>query len=147
MAIVTANSLKPRAIKEKSDPGARMRATAYTGFAVGVVAFVFSFIPYGVVLGLPAGLVMGLKFGGATYLRYLVLRFLLASTGATPWRLIPFLEEAARLDFLRRTGGVGYQFRHSLLREYFADFSETATTRRHTLIHRDADNHSDKHSA
>jgi hypothetical protein len=127
LTIVTVNSITPRnveinEIKKKSDPGARMRTTAYTGFVVSSVGFVVCSLVYGLVLGVPAALIIWLKFGGATYLRYLFLRFLLASTGVTPWRFVKLLEEAVRLDFLRPSVGAGYQFSHSKLLDHFVDY-------------------------
>jgi class 3 adenylate cyclase len=80
----------------------------------------------GMVLGLQVGIAvalgLGLRRGGAAYLRHLSLRWLLSRRRLVPWDYIAFLEHATGLILLRRRGG-GYEFMHRLLLEYFASVS------------------------
>lgn len=50
---------------------------------------------------------------------YLITRLALFLSGHLPWRLMPFLEDAHRLGFLRQVGPV-YQFRHAELQDRLA---------------------------
>ncbi|WP_146246491.1 hypothetical protein [Actinoplanes xinjiangensis] len=55
----------------------------------------------------------------SAWLTYTVVRLWLAARGRLPWRLMPFLADAAGRGVLRRNGAV-YQFRHERLRAYLA---------------------------
>lgn len=72
----------------------------------------------GLFVGLIGGLLLGLYFGGATYLQHYVLRYLLWSRGAMPWHYVRFLDEATERILLQKVGG-GYRFIHPLFQEYF----------------------------
>lgn len=74
----------------------------------------------GLLIGLSAGLLVELLYGGLASFRHYVLRFLLWRRGAVPWRYVPFLDYAAERILLRKVGG-GYIFLHRLLLDYFAD--------------------------
>ncbi len=69
--------------------------------------------------GLSIGLLAGLLNGGIACLRHYTLRFLLWREGSIPWKLSPFLDEAARHILLRKVGG-GYTFIHRLFLDYIA---------------------------
>jgi hypothetical protein len=58
-------------------------------------------------------------FGLQPILRHYFLRYLLYKKGVMPLNVIPFLEYATRLGFLKRIGG-GYTFYHRELRDYLA---------------------------
>ena len=73
----------------------------------------------GLVFGLPVGLVFGLRYGGDSCLRHVVLRLLLIHNGSTPWNHVRFLNHAAKRILLRKVGG-GYAFIHRMLLDYFA---------------------------
>jgi hypothetical protein len=75
-------------------------------------------------LGLSAGMLVGLLRGGLASFRHYVLRFLLWRTGAVPWLYVRFLDYAAERILLRKVGG-GYIFIHRLLLEYFASLDTT----------------------
>jgi hypothetical protein len=80
------------------------------------------------------GLVCGLQSGGLACLQHYLLRLLLIRNRSMPRQLLPFLDHAARLSFLRRVGG-GYMFAHRMLLEHFADqysASATASSSTHT---------------
>jgi hypothetical protein len=57
---------------------------------------------------------------GAVLIQHYSLRFVLTRNELLPQRLIPFLEYAVDLIFLRRVGG-SYIFVHRLLMEHFAE--------------------------
>src|SRR2546426_2853898 len=76
-------------------------------------------LSYGWEIGLPVGLLVILFMGGLAWWQHWVLRFLLWRSGATPWRLVPLLDEAAQRILLRKVGG-GYRFIHDLFRDYLA---------------------------
>ena len=78
----------------------------------------------GLIVGLSAGLLVGLFYGGLASFRHYVLRSLLWRTGAVPWRYVPFLDYAAEHILLGKVGG-GYIFVHRLLQEYFASLEST----------------------
>ncbi|MFD1365961.1 hypothetical protein [Actinoplanes sichuanensis] len=56
----------------------------------------------------------------SAWLTYTVVRLWFAARGWLPWRLMPFLADAARRGVLRRNGAV-YQFRHERLRGHLAE--------------------------
>jgi len=74
------------------------------------------FIEFLLFLGLYATHIVFYLRGGFALVQHAVLRFLLAATGALPWRLRSFLDECADREILRRVGA-GYMFRHHLLQE------------------------------
>lgn len=74
----------------------------------------------GLIVGLIAGPIVGLDFGGAAAIKHYLLRWMLARSNCLPWKLVPFLDHATDLVFLRKVGG-GYIFVHRLLMEHFAE--------------------------
>jgi DNA-binding SARP family transcriptional activator/DNA polymerase III delta prime subunit len=78
---------------------------------------------YGIAVGITAGLndmlIGGIIVGGIACIRHFVLRLLLWRAGYVPWNYARFLDYAADLLFLQKTGG-SYIFTHRLLMEYFA---------------------------
>ncbi|GAC1475490.1 MAG: hypothetical protein PVS3B1_21110 [Ktedonobacteraceae bacterium] len=76
------------------------------------------------IIGLSAGLLVGLLNGGLACLRHYVLRFLLRRNGSIPRNYPRFLDFAAKRILLRKVGG-GYIFVHRLLLEYFASLDDT----------------------
>ena len=75
------------------------------------------------ILGPFIGVSVGLAKGGFACIQHVVLRFFLWLTGALPWRVIRFLNQATGSILLYRVGG-GYIFAHRLLLEYFADLDD-----------------------
>lgn len=69
------------------------------------------------------GLAAGLGFGLGAFLLGTVLQFLLWRANCLPWRLVPFLDEAAERLFLRKVGG-SYIFVHRLLLEFLASLEK-----------------------
>lgn len=69
--------------------------------------------------GLLVGLVLGLRHGGAAYLRHRALRRQLVRNGSLPRDHIAFYEHAVSLGLLRRRAG-GYEFLHRLLLDHLA---------------------------
>ncbi|HUM70205.1 MAG TPA: hypothetical protein PLK31_15340, partial [Chloroflexota bacterium] len=86
---------------------------------------------FGLIIGLIAGLIGGLDYGGKTFMRHYVLRWLLARQGVLPFPfkdrlLIVYLDTMADRIFLRRVGG-GWVFIHRTLLDYFASLHPDAT--------------------
>jgi serine/threonine protein kinase len=86
---------------------------------------------YGVVRGVAYGLGIGLLAwlfgGGDAWIKHLILRLLLSSSGSIPWNYSRFLDYAAEHLLLRKIGG-GYIFIHDLFREYMAVLEPTLPT-------------------
>ncbi len=77
----------------------------------------------GLMWGLFWGLTSGLsEKGGGEALKFDVLRWLLVREGAIPWHYFRFLRTVSDLLMLHQVGGA-VQFRHLLLRDYFADLT------------------------
>jgi hypothetical protein len=69
-------------------------------------------------IGVPVGVTVG--FVGSAWIRWVATgRIILPLMGQLPWRVITFLEDAARLGVLRQAGPV-YQFRHARLQDRLA---------------------------
>lgn len=66
------------------------------------------------------GLVVMPLIRGYAVLQHYVLHFLLWRNGFAPLRYVRFLDHAAELLFLRKTGG-GYAFVHRMIMEHFAE--------------------------
>jgi hypothetical protein len=77
-------------------------------------------ITNGLTFGLLFALIAGLNRGGAAVIKHYALRIVLWWKSYTPFNFIKFLDECARLIFLKKVGG-GYIFTHRMLLEYFAD--------------------------
>ncbi|MEU0561517.1 hypothetical protein [Dactylosporangium sp. NPDC006015] len=74
----------------------------------------------GLVYGLPAGLlVAGLVISATAWGQFCLTRIVLWARGATPLRLLSFLDDAYDRGILRRVGSV-HQFRHHLLQDHLA---------------------------
>lgn len=74
---------------------------------------------FGTFLGLSAGLIALLWFGGLDVTQHYTLRFMFRRKDHIPRNYDHFLDYAAKLIFLRKVGG-GYIFIHRLLLEHFA---------------------------
>jgi MFS family permease len=74
----------------------------------------------GLFIGLFIGLIVGLLYGFVALIQHYTLRFVLVRYELIPKRLIPFLDYAVDLIFLRRVGG-SYIFVHRLLMAHFAE--------------------------
>ena len=86
------------------------------GLVVGVgVRFITPEASYGLV----AGVVGALFFGGMAAVQHILVRSMLALSGATPGRFARFLDYAAERSILRKLGG-RYIFAYQLLLEHFA---------------------------
>jgi eukaryotic-like serine/threonine-protein kinase len=107
------------------------------GLAVGLIATCVHGIvngmsqgqAYGLAVGITAGLndmiLGGIITGGIACIRHVVVRLLLWRKGVMPWHYARFLDYAAELLFLQKTGG-SYIFTHRLLMEYFAGLQPEA---------------------
>jgi hypothetical protein len=120
--------LSSEQIEETTRPGQRLKQTFFSTFLVVIsVGLVFGLL-FGLVGGLLVGLIFGLLFGllgGLNYgtfnlFQHYILRFILMRHKFLPGQLVPFLEYAVDLIFLRRVGG-SYIFIHRLLMEHFAE--------------------------
>jgi hypothetical protein len=76
----------------------------------------------GLSLGPYLGLMVGLNRGGSAVIKHYVLRLILWLSGCTPFKFIKFLDQCAKLIFLKKVGG-GYIFVHRMLLDYFADLT------------------------
>ncbi len=90
------------------------------GLIFGLIAERIGGLHIGLSIGLSAALISGLEFGSFAIFMHYALRFILARNSLLPWKLVPFLNYATDLIFLRRVGG-GYIFVHRLLMEHFAE--------------------------
>jgi len=133
--------LRGEQIEETTRPGQRlkqMRSNAFFAFmSSGLIAGLFFGLLAGPIgglsvrliirgligglfIGLFIGLVVGLLYGFVALIQHYTLRFVLARYQLLPTRLIPFLDYAVDLIFLRQVGG-SYIFVHRLLMEHFAE--------------------------
>jgi hypothetical protein len=87
-------------------------------------------LSFGLSGGVFAGLIVGLNRGGSAVLKHYALRLILWLTGNTPFNFIKFLDECAKLIFLKKFGG-GYIFVHRMLLDYFADLTPQSTKGEH----------------
>lgn len=69
------------------------------------------------------GLVVGLVYGGASFLNHYLIRLVLWQRGVMPWHYVRFLEESTERKLLQSFGG-GYRFIHPLIQEYFASLGK-----------------------
>jgi len=74
----------------------------------------------GLFMGIGVGLMIGWSFIGFAITRHYSLRLTIVGHGKMPWRMIPLLNNATELLFLRKVGS-GYIFIHNLLRDHFAE--------------------------
>jgi hypothetical protein len=74
---------------------------------------------FGAIVGFLCGWVAAGLYGMGSVLNHFLLRAQLTRLGCIPWRLLPFLDDAAAHVILYKVGG-GYIFIHRLLQEYFA---------------------------
>jgi eukaryotic-like serine/threonine-protein kinase len=72
------------------------------------------------------GVVVGLNRGGSAVIKHYSLRLILWLNGYTPLKFIKFLDQCAKLIFLKKVGG-GYIFVHRMLLDYFADLNTQST--------------------
>jgi hypothetical protein len=70
-------------------------------------------------VGLIAGGVLGLRFGGLAVLQHYVLRSVLVLRRLAPWPYVRLLEHAGDLLLMQRVGS-GYLFVHATVRDYLA---------------------------
>jgi eukaryotic-like serine/threonine-protein kinase len=75
-------------------------------------------------IGLFAGLLTGLVFGGMDAMKHYILRLILARKGYAPLDYTRFLDYVAKLIFLRKVGG-GYIFIHRTFLEHCAALQRT----------------------
>jgi hypothetical protein len=90
----------------------------------GMRLFIFALF-LGISFGLIIGLIFALLLGLEAFSAHFLLRYRLARSHHLPWRLKPFLDEAAERLLLHKIGG-GYIFAHRLLLDYFAAQGEQA---------------------
>jgi hypothetical protein len=107
----------------------------------GVLTAVLYGLAYNPIVGMAAALhttlavwvVAGLWAGGRDYLQHLTVRALLHRSGLAPWQYMRFLDYAVRRLVLQQVG-LGYQFMHPELLDYFAE--RTNCTIRQNRPHR-----------
>jgi hypothetical protein len=132
LVLMVITGLISEQVAETTYPGQRLKQTVRNTFYFIVLSGLLGGLSFGLIgvllddplifasLGMLCGGVCGLLFGtGPALLRHFALRVILARYQLLPWRLIPFLEHAVDLIFLRRTGG-SYIFVHRTLMEHFA---------------------------
>jgi DNA polymerase III delta prime subunit len=74
--------------------------------------------------GLGLALFLGIGYGGLAGIQHGVLRMILWRSGAIPWNYARFLNYAAQRRLLKPVGG-RYRFIHNLLRDRFAEMSDS----------------------
>jgi NACHT domain len=106
------------------------------GLLTALIAIPFHWLPiwlFAEILGGPLGGLLGGTLGGLSIrlftgvqslVKRFILRCLLSWQDGLPWKLSPFLDEAAERLLLRKVGG-SYIFIHRLLLEYFASLDES----------------------
>src|SRR5262245_16637675 len=103
-------------------PNQGIHQSAWNAIVIGLVfGLVFGLIFWpllGPLFGLVTCLLVGLRSGGSSCLKHLVLRLMLVRSGTAPWNYVAFLDHAADRILLRKVGG-GYVFIHRMLLEYF----------------------------
>jgi hypothetical protein len=77
----------------------------------------------GLIVGLMAGLIVALWYGGLDIIAHYTLRLLLIRQGYIPANYTRFLDYAVDRIFLQKVGG-GYRFIHRSLLEHFAEMAE-----------------------
>ena len=115
-------------VEETTYPGQRLRQTLFSslstvilrGLLGGLLVGLLGGLRNGLLFGLMTGLMTGVVFGLGALIQHFALRYLLIRDGYLPRRLIPFLDYAVDLIFLRRVGG-SYIFIHRLIMEHFAE--------------------------
>jgi DNA polymerase III delta prime subunit len=115
-------------IEETTHTGQRLKQTFFNALfvvtsvlvIVGTVVGLIDRPGVGLGIGLIAALILAMSNGIMSLLQHYSLRLVLARYKMLPWRLIPFLDHAVDLVFLRRVGG-SYIFVHRLLMEHFAE--------------------------
>jgi len=124
---VLISGMRVEQIEETTYPGQRLKQTLFSifsstlifGLTFGLMFGLFVSLLSGLSGGLLGGLYGGLQGGYGSLIQHYSLRLVLARYHLLPLKLIPFLDYAVSLIFLRRVGG-GYIFVHRLLMEHFA---------------------------
>jgi DNA polymerase III delta prime subunit len=143
LGLVT-GGLASRHIEETTHPGQHLRQTLFNAVFVSIITILgvgLTFVMLPMIGKLSSGLndlllnalrgfllfiglilvsTVAFFFGIQALIQHYALRLVLAQYELLPLRLIPFLEYAVDLIFLRRVGG-SYIFIHRLLMEHFAD--------------------------
>jgi hypothetical protein len=78
----------------------------------------------GLILGLILGLIAGANRGGSAVIKHYALRLILWLSGYTPFNYVRYLDQCAKLIFMKKVGG-GYIFIHRMLLDYFADLPQS----------------------
>ncbi|SHG24595.1 NACHT domain-containing protein [Streptoalloteichus hindustanus] len=120
LALGVTAALRPGLVVRPLYPGRGMDDTRRLAFTTAGLAAAFGVVTYGVVFGLPFGVIIALRVGGVHYLRHRLLCRLLAREGEVPAPLRDFLHHAHRHALLTEAGG-GYLFTSLHLRDYFAE--------------------------
>ena len=84
-----------------------------------VVALSIINIDYGLLLGLWAVMV----FGGASFIKHFVVRFLLYRSGKASWNMIKFLDSVSNCYLMKRVG-CGYSFFHAEIMDYISGLKQ-----------------------
>ncbi|HEU5376263.1 MAG TPA: TIR domain-containing protein [Ktedonobacteraceae bacterium] len=117
-------------------PNEGIRRSGNNGLLVGLVVALSLILPIGIgswfsfhtlisfslfsfLIGISAGLSLGLYFGLSAFLKHVTLRFLLWQLDYLPWKIEHFLDEMIERLFLYRIGG-SYIFIHRFLIDHFA---------------------------
>jgi hypothetical protein len=127
LAMILVYGLRGAAIQKRSYPnqGAwlswrnALRAGGFLGLTAGLGYGIFYGFGPGFVLGLRVGVIAGLYYGAYDGIKAACMRALLGLLKRLPWKLVGFLDEAARLGLLQKVGG-GYRFPSRLVQEYLA---------------------------
>ena len=100
------------------------------GLIAGLFAGPSTGLKVGLILGTIVGAFVGYFQGGSAVIQHYTLRLILWLNGDTPLNFIKFLDQCAKLIFLKKVGG-GYIFIHRMLLDYFADLTTQSTKGRH----------------
>lgn len=106
----------------------------------GIASGLACAIGFGLIGGLSTWPVMGMAFalmltimffvifatthGGMAWIEHYTLRWYFWRAGYLPWKVVHFLDSAAKYALMRKVGG-GYMFIHTLVLEYFADLYQS----------------------
>jgi len=126
-AAAITGGLRRIGLERSFQPNQGIYATARNSFIGGITQGLIPLLLFGwsspleftlITSSVAAG-VGAMLFGGATLIKYAILRLLLYFESGLLLNLAPFLDNISKVSLMRRIGG-GYIFFHRLLQDYFS---------------------------
>lgn len=126
-------------IKTKNKPNQGIKESIKNAIVIGLISIPAGMLLYALLRvvtgqsvelfraltsGLGLALFLGISYGGLAGIQHGVLRLILWRSGAIPWNYARFLNYAAQRRLLKQVGG-RYRFIHNLLRDRFAEMSDS----------------------